>query len=196
MKETLTKFGIIAVVALIAAGGAYFYAMDKLKNIVIDNPTSAEIVVKIDETEYKIPANGSVNAKISYGKHSATLNGENVGEFEHAKQNISSLILNFFDLKASVINPTKTQYVIVTEVYSTRSGGANTISDPVVRDLYIPATWNYGLDEVFPAQVTTSSRRGSSSKDIYKKKIFRVADYTKEYQIEVGPEDTLITYDE
>lgn len=195
-KATMIKIASVVAVLLVIAIGAYIFANNKFKNIIIDNPTNAEITVKIDDTEHKIPALGSLTTAVNYGTHSVSLNGENVGDFEHKKDHIVMLMLKIADPKFPVLNPTKTQYVIVHEIYTSSADKENTISDPVVRDLYIPATWNYGLDEAFPTTVSTTSRRGSpSNKEIVKNKIFRVADYTKEYGIEVGEDETTIHYE-
>lgn len=178
-KANIIKGVSFALILIIAAIGGYFYIDNTLKNVIIDNPTTAEISVKIDETEYKIPAKSNVTAKIGYGKHTASLNGENVGEFDHQRDDMVVLFDKIFELKHSVLNPTKQDYILETLVY-----GGTSIPDPkVINDLYISQRdnhWHYAIDETAPTTIT-SKRRGS----ITKYKIWRSEDFTKEYGVNI-----------
>lgn len=183
-KANIIKGVSFALILIIAAIGGYFYIDNTLKNVIIDNPTTAEISVKIDETEYKIPAKSNVTAKIGYGKHTASLNGENVGEFDHQRDDIITLFDKVFELKHSIVNPTEMPYVLDTHMYG--GSGSNGIEPKILEGLYISHRehfWHYTLGEKAPSSISTGRRGGSST--IYKRQIWRFEDYAKEYGIDI-----------
>lgn len=185
MKEQLRNAGIIIVLLVLAAAGAIGYSYFNGQKSIIDNPLTAEIKVQIDSAEYNVPANSQLEVKVPYGEHEVKLDGQNVGKFTNTfdfKKSIFNLVK--FNFQKSIINPTESEYVLSYEIYTTSSSATNNHEDKFVFDLYIPATWDYGLTEDYPTEVTVSSRRGSGSKTIIKEKIFRIEDYVKHYGLE------------
>lgn len=76
----------------------------------IDNPTSNEITVKIDEQEFIIPAESNVVANLSWGKHTMDYNGERINFFCKPGGNNVEQAQTF-------INPTQSNYVIYNQLF-------------------------------------------------------------------------------
>ena len=61
MKNLLMRILMAFVVVAIVAGAAYFYTKFQFNTVIVDNPTDAEISVKIDSgEEFKIAAKASL----------------------------------------------------------------------------------------------------------------------------------------
>lgn len=180
MKEQLKNAGIIIVLLVLAAAGAMGYSYFNEQKSIIDNPLTTEIKVQIDSAEYNIPANSQLEVKVPYGEHEVKLDGQNVGKFTKnfdIEKSFSNILE--FNFQKSIINPTESEYVLSYEIYTTSTSIKNGIKDKFVSDLYIPATWDYNLNEEFPEEVTISSTRSGGSDSVTKEKIFRIKDYVK-----------------
>lgn len=180
MKEQLKNAGIIIVLLVLAAAGAMGYSYFNEQKSIIDNPLTTEIKVQIDSAEYNIPANSQLEVKVPYGEHEVKLDGQNVGKFTKnfdIEKSFSNILE--FNFQKSIINPTESEYVLSYEIYTTSTSLKNGIKDKFVSDLYIPATWDYNLNEEFPEEVTISSTRSGGSDSVTKEKIFRIKDYVK-----------------
>lgn len=180
MKEQLRNAGIIIVLLVLAAAGAMGYSYFNEQKSIIDNPLTTEIKVQIDSAEYNIPANSQLEVKVPYGEHEVKLDGQNVGKFTKnfdIEKSFSNILE--FNFQKSIINPTESEYVLSYEIYTTSTSIKNGIKDKFVSDLYIPATWDYNLNEEFPEEVTISSTRSGGSDSVTKEKIFRIKDYVK-----------------
>lgn len=180
MKEQLRNAGIIIVLLVLAATGAMGYSYFNGQKSIIDNPLATEIKVQIDSAEYNIPANSQLEVKVPYGEHEVKLDGQNVGKFTKnfdIEKSFSNILE--FNFQKSIINPTESEYVLSYEIYTTSTSLKNGIKDKFVSDLYIPATWDYNLNEEFPEEVTISSTRSGGSDSVTKEKIFRIKDYVK-----------------
>lgn len=180
MKEQLRNAGIIIVLLVLAAAGAMGYSYFNGQKSIIDNPLATEIKVQIDSAEYNIPANSQLEVKVPYGEHEVKLDGQNVGKFTKnfdIEKSFSNILE--FNFQKSIINPTESEYVLSYEIYTTSTSIKNGIKDKFVSDLYIPATWDYNLNEEFPEEVTISSTRSGGSDSVTKEKIFRIKDYVK-----------------
>lgn len=180
MKEQLRNAGIIIVLLVLAAAGALGYSYFNEQKSIIDNPLTTEIKVQIDSAEYNIPANSQLEVKVPYGEHEVKLDGQNVGKFTKnfdIEKSFSNILE--FNFQKSIINPTESEYVLSYEIYTTSTSIKNGIKDKFVSDLYIPATWDYNLNEEFPEEVTISSTRSGGSDSVTKEKIFRIKDYVK-----------------
>ena len=104
MKNLLMRILITFVVVAIVAGAAYFYTKFQFNTVIVDNPTDAEISVKIDSgEEFKIAAKASVKQKIADGEHEVFVNGESVGKFD--KKYSMDAALSYFG-KSAILNPT------------------------------------------------------------------------------------------
>lgn len=185
MKEQLKNAGIIIVLLVLAAAGAMGYSYFNEQKSIIDNPLTTEIKVQIDSAEYNIPANSQLEVKVPYGEHEVKLDGQNVGKFTKnfdIEKSFSNILE--FNFQKSIINPTESEYVLSYEIYTTSTSLKNGIKDKFVSDLYIPATWDYNLNEEFPEEVTISSTRSGGSDNVTKEKIFRIKDYVKYYGLE------------
>lgn len=185
MKEQLKNAGIIIVLLVLAAAGAMGYSYFNEQKSIIDNPLTTEIKVQIDSAEYNIPANSQLEVKVPYGEHEVKLDGQNVGKFTKnfdIEKSFSNILE--FNFQKSIINPTESEYVLSYEIYTTSTSIKNGIKDKFVSDLYIPATWDYNLNEEFPEEVTISSTRSGGSDNVTKEKIFRIKDYVKYYGLE------------
>jgi hypothetical protein len=174
MKNLLMRILIAFVGIAIVAGAAYFYTKFQFNTVIVDNPTDAEISVKIDSgEEFKIAAKASVKQKIADGEHEVFVNGESVGKFD--KKYSMDAALSYFG-KSAILNPTLDYYVLEYIPY----GGTTNLEDRLIEgQLYMAPEWNFGLDETTPDSITVRSRGGS--KTIVKKKIWRIEDYAKEY---------------
>lgn len=180
MKEQLKNAGIIIVLLVLAAAGAMGYSYFNGQKSIIDNPLTTEIKVQIDSAEYSIPANSQLEVKVPYWEHEVKLDGQNVGKFTKnfdIEKSFSNILE--FNFQKSIINPTESEYVLSYEIYTTSTSIKNGIKDKFVFDLYIPATWDYNLNEEFPEEVTISSTRSGGSDSVTKEKIFRIKDYVK-----------------
>lgn len=125
----------------------------------IDNPTSANLELEIDDTTYLIPAGVGHEISLEPGLHS--MRSKQLGE------------LQFIVYKGGVgglINPTLSDYVIARETYVTDEsklknfgsihgtmeldGVPFTGSLELRNQLFIDKTWRFPVQEPFPAEVT------------------------------------------
>lgn len=160
------------------------------EEVVVDNPTSADITFFIDGKEYQLKANSFEELKLNVGNHTLKIpQGEEVS-FEYAKGQ-----------GGSIINPTNTKYILVAENYSDIPIEQNHMYKLLFKDFafdgdvyygpfeavegyFIPHTegkpWRYGLNEEFPESITVTDN--GSKMNLTYKKIFRPAEFKKEYQ--------------
>jgi len=74
----------------------------------IDNPTTQNITVQIDNQTYQVPAGQYVKVEVSTGTHTLTCN----------ETGLSGTELVISPVKQGVINPTKSKYVIYNIIYT------------------------------------------------------------------------------
>lgn len=118
MKNLLMRILMAFVGIAIVAGAAYLYTKFQFNTVIVDNPTDAEISVKIDSgEEFKIAAKASVKQKIADGEHEVFVNGESVGKFDK-KYSIDAALSYFgksailtsrycacFSMSGSIVSP-------------------------------------------------------------------------------------------
>jgi hypothetical protein len=126
----------------------------------IDNPTDAPLKVQIDGTAYEIPAHESRDVTLKAGGHS--LDAPATGS---VKFNV------YAGRKGALVNPTLSDYVIVSEAYITDPSKAKNFmpagSGPFELDgvdfngpfelangLFIEKDWRFGVKEPFPESLT------------------------------------------
>lgn len=98
---------IILTLLVVLGGWAYFELREKGATF-IDNPTSEDITVQIDDKTYQVPAGQFVAAEVSLGTHK--LNCRETG--------IENVTLMIEPCKQGVINPTRSKYVIYNIIYT------------------------------------------------------------------------------
>lgn len=97
----------------------------------IDNPLDTEIVIKIDEKEYTIPAKTTQDVKITEGKHTLTYNGSSVNFVTKANSQKS----------VTVMNPTLSNYMLHAYFYISEKARTNDVSA-----LYEANSYTYNSD--------------------------------------------------
>lgn len=147
MKKILLT---IAALLLVAGCGS------KDVSFSIDNPTDAALKLQIDQTAYEIPAQQSKDIALKAGEHS--MDAPATGKIQ---------FIVYAERKGGLINPTLSDYVIVSEAYVTdeqklknfRPGGGGpfqldgvTFNGPfdLVNGLFIEKDWRFGVREPFP----------------------------------------------
>lgn len=105
MLKTAPLFNIllISILSLLLSG---CLSQSTSHNFWVDNPTNREIIVKIDEQKYEIPAKSGIYTNLTWGKHALTYNNETLHFF--VQDNRSN---------QSFINPTQSNYVIFRMIY-------------------------------------------------------------------------------
>ncbi len=107
MKKSILGVLLLVSVLFIACGKA---TSSTGNDYWIDNPTDQEIIVKIDEQEFVIPAESNAIATLSWGKHTMSYNGENINFFcKPAGYNEGEA--------RTFLNPTQSNYVIYNQLF-------------------------------------------------------------------------------
>lgn len=155
----------------------------------IDNPTDAPLKVQIDGTAYEIPAHQAKDLTLKAGGH--TLEAPATGP---VKFNV------YADRKGALINPTLSDYVIVSEAYITEAakaknfmpaGGGPFQLDGVAfhgpfelaNDLFIEKDWRFGVTEPFPESLTGYD--AGNGGNIFRK-IFTAPDFVAYFEQQTG----------
>lgn len=161
------------------------------KAMSIDNPLATEIVVKLDDVSYTIPAQTSQQIELSVGKHQLTYNGETV-----------NFISKYCD-QGAIINPTLSPYVFFHKLYvdpdnleraaeqwakfekeslhdyTLEDGTVIQVPLRVTNDLFIEQYeyyWHYGIDTPFPNASAISEDYSYLSVVVFSK-MFRLPDF-------------------
>lgn len=123
----------------------------------IDNPTDKPLKLRIDDTDYDIPAHQSRDVAMKPGEH--RMDAPSTGKLK---------FVVYADRQGGLVNPTLSDYVIVSEAYVTGesklknfrpAGGGPFQLDGVTYDgpfrlvnsLFIDKDWRFGLNEPFPS---------------------------------------------
>lgn len=184
IRSLLRLATLLAIVGLVGACNLH-------EQIVIaDNPTSERISFAVDDQQYTLEANTSMELRLDNGTHTLTTpTGERItfvkGEGE----------------AQSLLNPTRSRYVIVTEAYTDTPRDENIMytirfkeieldgryfygAFEVVDDCFIPSSgdrhWRFGLDEPFPDTLPWD-RTDDASVNLMVRKIFRLPAFLEEY---------------
>jgi len=154
MKTIVKKLIPILVVTLVAGCGS------KSVDFLIDNPTDKALKLRIDDTNYDIPAHQSTAVAMKAGEHS--MDAPSTGKLK---------FVVYADRQGGLVNPTLSDYVIVSEAFVTGesklknfspAGGGPFQLDGVtyngpfklVNSLFIDKDWRFGLNEPFPSSAT------------------------------------------
>jgi hypothetical protein len=160
---------------------SYFgHKLASVNTLYIDNPTSEEIKVQIDDWEI-LSIDGKFHKVIDLKAwvHSLKVDWEDKWEFTKGK----------FDWKA-FLNPTKSVYVKEVAIYTNDENFDDRsyidieidweiYNGPFTKynDYYITWDWTYGLDESLPDEASS----GKYSKETTKIKIYRLDEFKKMY---------------
>ena len=106
-KAWLVKAGTSLAVILLVVIGARVYSSSKSAEI--DNPTEEAITFKLDGKDYTLEPKTSQVIKLPKGEHTLEYLGETTKFTKKAPK--------FLDTDYSVINPTKSLYVLYNEIY-------------------------------------------------------------------------------
>jgi len=112
-------------------------------NYLVDNPLEVDIVIKVDEQEYNIPAKSSKTIMILPGKHTLTYNESSVKFINKIKT------VNKPNQDLIIINPTLSNYILKAQYKNGHSAGAG-FQVKVLNMLFIEKAhheWSYGLNE-------------------------------------------------
>lgn len=151
----------------------------------IENPTDAALKVQIDQTAHEIAARQSEDVVLKAGEHN--MNAPATGKIK---------FIVYAERKGGLINPTLSDFVIVSEAYTTDersrknfrpAGGGPFQIDGVpfdgpfqlVNGLFIEKDWRFGVKEAFP-----DSLRGhdpGNGGNIFRK-IFTAPDFVSYYE--------------
>ncbi|RZL51263.1 MAG: hypothetical protein EOP00_00150 [Pedobacter sp.] len=112
-KKKLTKAHILLLMFVVVAfvGYGYYELVLKTKingSTLIDNPTNKNLLVRIDNKPYEVPANSYLKVDLPKGKH----------KIECQSYQIKDEELNLDPTEYGVINPTKSKYVIYNIIYT------------------------------------------------------------------------------
>lgn len=126
----------------------------------VDNPTDTPLKLQIDNTAYEIPAHKAQDVSLKPGEHS--MDAPATGKIK---------FIVYTDRKGGLINPTLSDYVIVSEAYVTDASKSKnfapagdgpfeldgvTFNGPfsLVNGLFIDNAWRFGVREPFPESLT------------------------------------------
>lgn len=155
----------------------------------IDNPTDAPLKLQIDGTAYEVPAHQAKDLTLKAGGH--TLDAPATGP---VKFNV------YAERKGALINPTLSDYVIVSEAYIRDASKAKNFrpagggpfeldgvrfDGPFERDngLFIEKDWRFGVKESFPDSLTGYDPGDGGN--IFRK-IFTAPDFVAYFEQETG----------
>ena len=155
----------------------------------IDNPTNAALKLQIDQQTYDIGPRQSQTITLKAGEHHMDAPATGKVRF-----------IVYSERKGGLINPTLSDYVIVSEAYVTDdvklknfrpSGGGPfqldgvSFSGPFTLEngLFIENSWRFGVAEPFPASV--SGHDPGNGGNIYSK-IFTAADFVSYFEKQSG----------
>jgi len=155
----------------------------------IDNPTDASLKLQIDGTTYEVPAHQAKDLSLRAGEHS--MEAPATGKIK---------FIVYADRKGGLINPSLSDYVIVSESYVTDAsklknfapaGGGPFELDGVKFDgpfelangLFIDNNWRFGVRESFPDSLTGYDAGGGGN--IFRK-IFTAPDFMAYYEKQSG----------
>lgn len=156
----------------------------------LDNPTENVVHVTIDSTAYQLQPDRSERVALTVGMHTIALpDGQSVK-------------FNVYDKsKGGIINPTKSTYVLFTQVYATNEktarhfitqknkiyidgvyyeGPLSTITDLFIDKNYV--NYTYGLREALPKRISGSSDRNGD----FRSKIFTKKEFITFYEEDAG----------
>jgi len=182
MKTLALSFATLLLLAGCAGGGSVDFSSVDFS---VDNPTDAPLRLKIDGADYEIAAHQAKALALKAGEHS--LEAPATGPLK---------FIVYAGRKGGLINPTLSDYVIVSETYVTEaskaknfmpSGGGAFQLDGVAFDgpfrhvdgLFIDNDWRFGVREAFP-----DSLRGydaGNGGNIFRK-IFTAPDFVAYYE--------------
>ena len=107
-KLSLQKIIIIICLMVLTVGIWAYIELREKGATFIDNPTSQNIIVQIDDKTHQVPAGQFVKVDVSLGKHTLTCRETGLENAE--------LVID--PCKQGVINPTKSKYVIYYIIYA------------------------------------------------------------------------------
>lgn len=187
--KKLTKAHILIILLFIGALFAYGYYEVVLKAklngaTLIDNPTAKAIVVKIDGSEYTVPANSYIDVELALGHH----------KIDCKAYNLVGQDLHLDPTEYGVINPTRSKYVIYNIIYTKKDlrdqfrpyqvEGREVYSlldEPeVTTDLFIPDR-TLGKGNIDTAEPSSESYNKMNQDYAYLTKIFRLQDFFEFY---------------
>jgi hypothetical protein len=158
-------------------------------NFSVDNPTDAPLKLQIDESAYEIPAHQAKDISLKAGEHS--MDAPATGKIK---------FIVYTGGKGGLINPSLSDYVIVSEAYITDesksknfapAGGGPFQLDGVSfngpfelqNGLFIEKDWRFGVRESFPDSLTGYDAGGGGN--IFRK-IFTASDFVAYFEKESG----------
>lgn len=185
MKTFAIPFAALSLAALALLTGCAGNSVD----FSIDNPTDAPLTLQIDGTAYEIPAHQAKNLTLKAGGHS--LDAPATGAL---KFNV------YAGRQGALINPTLSDYVIVSEAYITDASKAKNFNpagggpfelDGVRFDgpferanaLFIEKDWRFGVKEPFPDSLTGYDPGNGGN--IFRK-IFTAPDFVAYFEKQTG----------
>lgn len=155
-----------------------------------DNPLEADIIIKIDDKEYTIPAKSSLPIGITQGKHTLTYKGNSVNFVTKVNSNKSVTIMNptlsNYMLHANFYVMENVQDKSVDNIYDENSveyqanSGIVKLPVQVLNTLFLEKAhtpWMFGLDENAKDQISVSY----AHKQNVIRKLYREQDYKKEF---------------
>lgn len=182
LKKILLMLPILSVV-LLSSCEIPFISWPK---VLIDNPTDKELIIKLDNKEYKIPALENITLSIKSWEHNLSLlsksnKQENIKNFI-VQENISN--------KIHLLNPVETDYIIWKTYYSLNKEPIpdNLLSKikinwikyewffEKINWIFIENTWDYDLKTQEPDDIEVEWKES-----IIKSKIWRTKDFKAEY---------------
>lgn len=160
----------------------------------VDNPLDTDIVIKVDDKEYTIPAKTTQPIGITQGKHTLTYNGSSVNFVTKINSNKSETIMNptlsnyllhaYFYVREDMENKNVDKLYEESCVDYQCNEGIVKLPVEVINTLFIEKVhtpWMFGLDEEPTDQINLSHTR---KKNVIHK-LFREADYRKTFASEL-----------
>ncbi len=191
-RAKLILYAIVAVVILWFWGFNFY---NKTHTLLIDNPTWSGIIVQIDGKEdIDIPAFWFKEVDIDLWKHSVSLNGEDIWEFERKMNDTKSFLnpTNEIYLSEYLLYTDSDDEEKVDEYFKNLPNNKieaydNEAEWPFKKyeGMYIVWDWEYGLNEAFPEEVDIISWINYT----IKQKVYRFDDFLVMYNENYASDD-------
>lgn len=186
-KFTIKTFIGIVIFLAVLGGWGYYELVLKAKingSTLIDNPTAKAIDVKIDGTNYNVPANSFIKVDLELGHH----------KIDCKAHDIIGQDLNIDPVIYGVINPTKSKYVTYMIIYTEKDLSDkfkpyqvegreiySFLDPPVVSTaLFIPDLTN-GKGNIDDKEPSTESYSRINQDYSFLYKVFRLKDFFEFY---------------
>lgn len=171
--------------AVLLSSSMSFKSCDK-ENVELDNSGTQPLKVQVDNLIYSMPASESMKIELAPGPHTVTVSDESGKVLETE---------TFTVVQGGLLNVAKGEYVIWSDLYGDPALRATKLEEveleigdfvlqgdfkPLPQDqIYVEQTWDLGLDENFPQELTGWEQ--TKEKYLIRRKLFRKSEVLDAY---------------